>query len=77
MILMNISFIPDDIIYQNVVRDFEPGWQYYLKQAMENFKEDFNKNVVDKGKPKELWFKAEKINKEDYKSTEMEYKEVE
>lgn len=49
MILMNISLIPDDIVYQNVIRDFEPGWQYYLKQAMENFKEDYNKNVASEG----------------------------
>ena len=76
MILMNISFIPDEICYQNVMRDFEPGWQYYLKQAMQNFKEDFNKNVVESGKPKELWFKAEKVNKNDYKCVELEYNEV-
>lgn len=26
---------------------------------------------------KELWFKAEKLNPEDFKSTEMEYKKME
>lgn len=63
MFLMNISFIPDAIIYQNIVRDFEPGWQFYIKQAMENYKEDFNKNVVAEDGTtnvqwKQVWYKC-------------------
>ena len=70
MILMNLSSIPDNIIYKNIVRDFEPGWQFYLKKAMENYKDDFNKNVMaEDGTPnanwKQVWFKCQKCPEND------------
>ena len=51
MILLNLAFIPDHIVQkQDIFDDFTPGWGLRLKQAMENHKEDFNKNVKENQK---------------------------
>lgn len=46
MILLNLSFIPDDIVHnKSVLDEFKSGWCFRLEQAMNSHKDDFNKQV--------------------------------
>ena len=46
MILLNLAFIPDEIVLrQDVFDDFKPGWGQRLKQAMKNYQDDFDQNI--------------------------------
>ena len=43
MVLLNLAYIPDDVIHKTI--DFEPGWSTKFREAMSEYKEDFNQKV--------------------------------
>lgn len=48
MILLNLAFIPSEIVLkQDIFDDFKPGWSLRLKQAMLNRQADFDENIVE------------------------------
>lgn len=40
MVLLNLAYIPDNVILN--IKDFEPGWSTRFKQAMIDYKNNFN-----------------------------------
>jgi hypothetical protein len=49
MVLLNLAFIPDEIVEnQDILDDFKSGWCHRLQEAMAQHKEKFNEKVKSK-----------------------------
>jgi hypothetical protein len=49
VVLLNLAYIPDMIV-RSTEKDeftFEPGWQCTFKQKMQNFKDDYDAQIVE------------------------------